>query len=244
MENLRLIYDGKTKRVYVKSDDMLLMEFKDVVTALDGAKVTHAAGKGVLNAALTAYFFKLLKSEGIDNHFIHYDGERSVIVKKLSMIPAEVVVRNYAYGGLVKRLPLLKPLTKLNTPTVEFHYKSDELHDPLILSEDLINAGLVSPHELEVIKEVSLKVNDVLLRRFDGCGLLLLDFKLEFGRDSDGKVLLADEICGDSVRVIDSDGRHLDKEVFRRGGSVDDLVKAYTLLACKLGIDVRGFQCT
>ncbi|MEM0453389.1 MAG: phosphoribosylaminoimidazolesuccinocarboxamide synthase [Sulfolobales archaeon] len=233
-----LIYDGKTKRVYVKDDNSLLMEFKDVVTALDGAKVTYAPGKGLLNAALTAYFFKLLKSEGIDNHFIDYDGKRILTVKRLRMIPAEVVVRNYAYGSLIKRLPLLKPLTKLDVPVIEFHYKSDELHDPLILQEDLINAGLVSFNELEDIREITLKINNALSRKFSELGLLLIDFKLEFGRDPDGRILLADDICGDSIRVVDGEGNHLDKEIFRKGGSVDDLINAYTQLASKLGIRI------
>ncbi len=243
MNEHKLVYEGKTKRVYVRNG-YLLMEFKDVATALDGAKVIHVPGKGVLNAAITAYIFKLLKSEGVENHFIDYDGERVITVKKLDMIPAEIVVRNYAYGSLIKRLPLFKPLTKLSTPIVEFHYKSDELHDPLILPEDLINLNLISTHELENVKELSLKVNDVLSRRFSESGLLLIDFKLEFGRDSDGKIILADDICGDSLRVVDSEGRHHDKEVFRRGGSAEDLINAYKSLACKLGIKVRGFECT
>ncbi|MEM2206743.1 MAG: phosphoribosylaminoimidazolesuccinocarboxamide synthase, partial [Sulfolobales archaeon] len=121
-----LIYEGKTKRVYVKNQDTLLLEFKDVVTALDGVKKLHAPGKGVLNAAISAFFFRLLEAYGVKTHFIDYDGVNIHTVRRLKIIPIEVVVRNYAYGGLIKRLPLFKQLEKLSKPLIEFHYKSDE----------------------------------------------------------------------------------------------------------------------
>ncbi len=233
-----MMYEGKSKRVYVKNSNTLIMEFKDTVTALDGARIAEAPGKGILNAALTAYFFDMLKKEGIENHFMDYDGCRVITVKKLNMVPIEVIVRNYAYGSLIKRLPLFKPLTKLTTPLVEFHYKSDELHDPLILPEDVVNSGLMSLDEVKYVILTSLRVNEVLTRRLSECGLRLIDFKLEYGRDLNNKLVLADEISGDTIRVLDSDGRHLDKELFRRGGGVDDLIKAYALLAQRLGVNV------
>jgi phosphoribosylaminoimidazole-succinocarboxamide synthase len=234
----QLLYEGKSKRVYVKDENMLLMEFKDVVTALDGVKVSQAPGKGVLNAALSAFFFRLLESRGVNTHFISYDGGRVLTVRRLKIVPVEVIVRNYAYGSLIKRLPLYKPLSKLGKPIVEYHYKSDELHDPLILPEDILNTGLMSEEELNTVNEVSLRVNEVLSSELVRYGLTLIDFKLEFGRDADGRLLVADEISGDTIRVIDAEGRHLDKEVFRRGGSVEDLLIAYSTLARRLGIKV------
>lgn len=239
----QLLYEGKAKRVYVKDENTLLMEFKDVVTALDGVKVSQAPGKGVLNAALSAFFFRLLESRGVNTHFIGYDGGRVLTVRRLKMVPVEVIVRNYAYGSLIKRLPLYKPLSKLGKPIVEYHYKSDELHDPLILPEDILNTGLMSGEELNTVNEVSLRVNEVLSSELVRYGLTLVDFKLEFGRDVDGRLLVADEISGDTIRVIDAEGRHLDKEVFRKGGSVEDLIIAYSTLARRLGINV-GFRCT
>jgi phosphoribosylaminoimidazole-succinocarboxamide synthase len=175
----QLLYEGKAKRVYVKDENTLLMEFKDVVTALDGVKVSQAPGKGVLNAALSAFFFRLLESRGVNTHFIGYDGGRVLTVRRLKMVPVEVIVRNYAYGSLIKRLPLYKPLSKLGKPIVEYHYKSDELHDPLILPEDILNTGLMSGEELNTVNEVSLRVNEVLSSELVRYGLTLVDFKLE-----------------------------------------------------------------
>lgn len=245
MTTYELIYEGKTKRVYVKNDDILLLEFKDVVTALDGVKKLHAPGKGVLNAAVSAFFFKLLEANGVKTHFIDYDGVNVHTVRRLKMIPIEVVVRNYAYGGLIKRLPLFKQLEKLSKPVIEFHYKSDELHDPLILPEDVLNSGLMSDEELNELRLITYKVNDILTYELSRHELRLIDLKVEFGRElSGGSLILADEISGDSIRVVDEGGNHLDKEVFRKGGSVEALLSAYSLLACRLGINVEGVRCT
>ncbi|MEM0361101.1 MAG: phosphoribosylaminoimidazolesuccinocarboxamide synthase [Sulfolobales archaeon] len=240
-----LIYEGKTKRVYVKNQDTLLLEFKDVVTALDGVKKLHAPGKGVLNAAISAFFFRLLEAYGVKTHFIDYDGVNIHTVRRLKIIPIEVVVRNYAYGGLIKRLPLFKQLEKLSKPLIEFHYKSDELHDPLILPEDILNSGLMNDEELNELRSITYKVNDILTYELSKYGLRLIDLKVEFGRELNGKsLILADEISGDSIRVVDEGGNHLDKEVFRKGGSVEALLSAYSSLACRLGINVEGLKCT
>ncbi len=243
MMGWELMYEGKTKRVYVINDDNLAMEFKDVVTALDGVKKFHAPKKGVLNAAVSAHLFKLLESKGVKTHFISYDGGNIHIVRRLRIIPVEVIVRNYAYGSLIKRLPLFKEFEKLNRPIVEFHYKDDKLHDPLILPEDIVNLGLVSEKEVDELRSISLKVNDILLEELSSRGLKLIDFKVEFGRELDGEALiLADEISGDSIRVVDEGGNHLDKEVFRRGGSVEALISAYSSLACRLGLTLRDLN--
>jgi len=233
-----LIYEGKSKRVYVKNRDELILEFKDEVTARDGALRSFIRGKGIINARVSAYFFSVLNKKGIDTHFLDYDGARKMAVKKLRMLPLEVIVRNYAYGSQLKRIPLLKPLQELNPPIVEFHYKDDSLHDPLIIVDDIINSGIATHEELNFIIKTSLRINDILREVFSEAKLKLIDFKIEFGRDRDNKLILADEISGDTFRVLDDNGKHLDKEVFRRTGDPKLLIDAYIRLCEKLGIKV------
>ena len=233
-----LIYEGKSKRVYVKNRDELILEFKDEVTARDGALRAFIRSKGIVNARVSAYFFSALSKKGIDTHFLDYDGVRRMTVKRLRMLPLEVIVRNYAYGSQLKRMPLLKPLQELNPPVIEFHYKDDSLHDPLIIIDDIINSGVANHKELNLIIKTSLRINDILREIFSEAKLKLIDFKLEFGRDKNNELILADEISGDTFRVIDENGRHLDKEVFRRTGDPKTLVNAYSELCKKLGIKV------
>jgi phosphoribosylaminoimidazole-succinocarboxamide synthase len=232
-----LIYEGKSKRVYVKTPDELVMEFKDEVTAGDGAYRAVAPGKGVLCATTSAYLFRYLEGRGIRTHFLDYDGVRRLTVRRLRMIPLEVIVRNYAYGSLLKRMPLFRELQPLNPPLVEFHYKDDSLHDPLVLSEDVVRVGLASRELLDAMVEASLRVNEELSKLLASKGLTLVDAKFEFGLLG-GELLLADEISGDTVRVIDESGRHLDKEVFRRSRSVEALLAAYRELTRRLGLEV------
>lgn len=226
---MRLLYEGKAKKVYEVSEDELIIEFKDEVTALDGVKRDYLAGKGVINAKLSAFFFKYLEDNGVKTHFISYEGDNKLRVKRLKMIPIEVIVRNYTYGSMIKRLPVLPRLKKLRKPLTEFHYKSDELHDPLILPEDIIEAELVDESELRHIIDTSLRVNELLSNLFERKGLKLLDFKLEFGRYG-SEILIGDEITGDTFRVIDSEGRHLDKEIYRKGASPQELLETYKKL--------------
>ncbi|MDK6028215.1 phosphoribosylaminoimidazolesuccinocarboxamide synthase [Ignisphaera sp. 4213-co] len=240
MNTLQLIYEGKSKRVYAKDEDTLVIEFKDDVTAIDGLVKAVAIGKGVLAARISAFFFKLLNDAGIKTHFIEYDGFRRIIVKKLEIIPVEVIVRNYAYGSLLRRLPIYKPLQKLEPPLLEFHYKDDDLHDPLVLEEDLIRTGILSEQELDFIKSVSLRVNDILTKFFESKKLKFVDVKLEFGKSRSGEILVADEISGDTFRVLDENGNHLDKEVFRRTKDAGLLLKAYLRLAEVVGVSVDG----
>lgn len=237
---MKLLYEGKSKLVYVKNGDMLVLEFKDEVTAFNGLRRDYVPGKGIVNAKTSAHLFKVLEASGVPTHFIDYDGCRRITVKKLDMIPLEVIVRNYAYGSLLKRMPYFRKLDILNPPIIEFHYKSDELKDPLVLEEDIVYAGLLSKGELKQIKVMALKVNEILKSVFSKAELQLIDFKLEFGRDRDGNLILADEITGDTLRVIDSKGNHLDKEVYRQGGSSKDLLMAYIELARRLGLEVVG----
>jgi len=235
---LNFLREGKSKRIYVKDVSTIVLEFKDFVTAFDGARKDNVLGKGVVNARISAYLFRRLEEEGIKTHFIEYDGCRRITVKKLDMVPLEVIVRNYAYGSLLRRMPLFKPLSKLEPPIVEFHYKDDRLHDPLVLREDVVGAGLLTDGEVEEIIKLSLKINEFLTSLFEERGLKFIDVKFEFGRDSEGEFLLADEITGDSFRVIDSDWRHLDKEVYRKGATPQELISRYLELLRKLGIEV------
>ena len=233
-----LIYEGKSKRVYVKEVDELILEFKDEVTARDGALRAFIRGKGIINARISTYFFSVLNKKGIGTHFLDYDGVRRMTVKRLRMLPLEVIVRNYAYGSQLKRMPLLKPLQELNPPVVEFHYKDDSLHDPLVIMDDIVNSGIVNHEELNFIIKTSLRINDILREIFSEAKLKLIDFKIEFGRDKNNELILADEISGDTFRAIDDNGKHLDKEVFRRTGNPNVLIDAYLELCKRLGIKV------
>ncbi len=234
---LEVVYEGKSKRVYVKTADELVMEFKDEVTAGDGAIRAVAPGKGVLCAAVSAYLFKYLEDRGIRTHFLSYDGVRRITVRKLRMVPLEVIVRNYAYGSLLKRMPLFKQLQPLNPPLVEFHYKDDSLHDPLVLVDDVVRAGLAAKELLDSMVEASLRVNEELTKLLASKGLTLVDAKFEFGLLG-GELVLADEISGDTVRVLDESGKHLDKEVFRKSRNVEVLLVTYRELASRLGLEV------
>ncbi len=238
MLSSKIFYEGKSKRVYVKNDYELIMEFKDDVTAVDGAIKAVANGKGILVARMSTYFFKVLEDSGVETHFIDYDGGRLLTVKRLSMVPIEVIVRNYAYGSLMNRMPLFKNLQRIDPPLVEFHYKDDNLHDPLILVDDILRVGLLGRDELSYIVETTLKVNKILGKLFESRNLRFIDLKLEFGRDRSGKLIVADEISGDTFRVLNENGDHLDKEIFRRTKDVSLMLKAYAELCKKLGIEV------
>lgn len=234
-----VLYEGKSKRVYVKSDDVLIMEFKDEVTAGDGAIKALAPGKGILCASISAHLFKVVENFGIETHLLGYDGLRRIEVRRLKMIPLEVIVRNFSYGSLLKRVPLYKQLEPLVPPLVEFHYKDDSLHDPLVLPEDVLRVGLLTKRELDRLVELSLLVNHSLSRYFRSLGLKLVDIKLEFGYWKDD-VILADEISGDTFRVLDEHNNHLDKEVFRTTKSVEKLLRAYRELASRLGLRIEA----
>ncbi|MEM4789060.1 MAG: phosphoribosylaminoimidazolesuccinocarboxamide synthase [Ignisphaera sp.] len=235
----KFVYEGKSKRVYALDGDTLVMEFKDEVTAFDGTVKAIAMGKGIIAARLSTFFFKFLGNNGIRSHFINYDGCRRITVKKLDIIPLEVIVRNYAYGSLLKRMPLYKPLQKLDPPIIEFHYKDDILQDPLVLEEDILRVKMLEKHELEVIKDMSSKINELLYKFFEFKNLRFVDIKLEFGKSKSGEILLADEISGDTFRVIDQNNNHLDKEIFRKARDVSLLLKAYIKLAEVVGINVN-----
>ena len=225
---MKLLYEGKAKRVYDAGNGLLIMEFKDEVTAGDGARRDHAPRKGELAAKTSAKLFEVVERAGVETHYVGFEPPNRLVVKRLDMIPLEVIVRFHAYGSLLKRMPLLKKMQRLDPPIVELHYKSDELHDPLILPEDAVVAGLLSRGEVEEIMRLSLAAANALYRFFESRGATLVDIKFEFGRLG-GRLVLGDEISGDTMRVL-VNGEHLDKEYYRATGDVQGLVNRYERL--------------
>jgi len=218
-----ILYEGKAKKVFRTSDpDLYLIEYKDDATAFDGLKKDRLEGKGVLNNALSAIFFTLLEEKGVETHFVRKLSEREMLVKALEIIPVEVIVRNIAAGSLSKRLGIPEG-TVLGRTVLEFYLKDDALHDPMINHNHIYALGLASAEEVAQLEAAALEVNAVLAPYLKERGLILVDFKLEFGRHK-GKILLGDEISPDTCRFWDSSsGEKLDKDRFRRdlGGVVE-----------------------
>jgi len=213
---MKLLYKGKAKSVYEKDKESLVMEFRDDLTAGDGAKRGSEAGKGALNAEISAKFFELLEKEGIKTHFLGFLKPNKHLVKKVKIIPLEVICRNTATGSLVKRYPFEEG-QKLEPPIVEMGYKSDEYHDPMLNDDIAIALGLSNKAELDQIRQLTLKVNKILREFLASRGIELVDFKLEFGRDSQGSLLLADEISPDTCRFWDIKTKEImDKDRFRK----------------------------
>ena len=234
MEKGSLMYEGKAKKVYATSDqNTVWLEYTDQATAFNGQKKDSIAGKGVLNNQITGLLFKQLEQEGIPSHFIKLVSENEQLAKKVTIIPLEVVVRNIAAGSLSKRLGIEEGID-LPYPIVEFYYKNDDLGDPLINEDHIGVLGIAEKGELEWLREQALKVNAVLTDFFRTIGVKLIDFKLEFGRTTDGQILLADEISPDTCRLWDMEtGKKLDKDVFRR--SLGNMTEAYEEILNRLG---------
>jgi len=223
MEKGEFLYEGKAKKIF-KTDDpsLFLVEFKDDATAFDGVKKDRLKDKGILNNRLSAIFFKLLEKNGIETHFEKTISEREMLVKALEIIPVEVIVRNIAAGSISKRLGIPEG-TELKKTVLEFSLKDDELHDPMINHYHIYALELAVAEEMAEIEKTALKINDIMVPYLKEKGILLVDFKLEFGRHN-GKVLLGDEISPDTCRFWDSSSKEkLDKDRFRRdmGGVVD-----------------------
>lgn len=216
MEKLEQLYEGKAKKVYRTSDpDTYWVYYKDSATAFNAQKKGEIEDKGVMNNLISAHFFTMLKEHGIDNHYIETISPREMLVKKLDIIKVEVVVRNIAAGSLSKRLGIPEG-TELPFPVLEHYYKDDELGDPLINSYHIRAMNLATPEEMATIDELSLKVNDILRTYMRGLNVLLVDYKLEFGRHN-GSVLLGDEISPDTCRFWDATTlEKMDKDRFRR----------------------------
>lgn len=211
-----LLHEGKAKRVYKTDDpDRYIQEFKDSATAFDGDKKGTISGKGSVNCLVSARLFKLLEEAGVKTHFVDLIKGNEMVILPVEIILVEVILRNVAAGSLVRNLGF-KEGAKLQPPIVEYHLKDDSLHDPLVNDSHIIALGFATAEELDFLREQGLIINETLRRYFDGIGIDLVDFKLEFGRRPDGGILLADEISPDSCRFWDKEtGRKLDKDRFR-----------------------------
>lgn len=214
---MKLIYRGKAKDVYELDEDRVLIEFRDDLTAGDGAKKATKEGKGQLNAEISAKFMELLSKNGIPTHFIKFEKPNRHVAKKVEIIRIEVICRNFATGSFIRRYPF-KDGQELSPHVVEFGFKSDEYHDPMINEDIAMALKLVSSEEeMKEMKRITLKVNDILSEFLLKKGIILVDFKLEFGYTGDGKLILADEISPDTCRFWDAETREImDKDRFRR----------------------------
>ncbi|ASJ08403.1 phosphoribosylaminoimidazolesuccinocarboxamide synthase [Thermococcus siculi] len=222
------VYEGKAKKVIPLDDGKAIMEFKDDATAFDGSKKARFGGKGWLNAQISAHLFRVLEENGVKTHFIGVAGDNRLIVERLRMYPVEVVVRNVVAGSLKKRLPLREG-TELPEPIVELYYKDDSLHDPMINRYHAKILG-ISESEIREMEKIALRVNEILREYFRKRGITLIDFKLEFGKNERGEIVLGDEISPDTCRFWDAEtGESLDKDVFRfdRGNLIDAYERLY-----------------
>ena len=224
MEKLEQVYEGKAKKVF-KTDDpeLYIVDYKDDATAFNGAKKGTIVGKGVINNQMTNRLMQRVEKAGIPTHFVKELSERETLVKKVSIVPLEVIIRNISAGSFAKRYGVEEGIV-FDAPTIEFSYKNDDLGDPLINSYHALALKLATAEEIETIKKYAFAVNEVLKSFWSECGVTLVDFKLEFGRLSDGSIVLADEISPDTCRLWDSKTREkLDKDRFRRDlGGVED----------------------
>ena len=224
MQKLEQIYEGKAKKVF-KTDDpnLVIVDYKDDATALDGLKKGTIVGKGVINNQMTNRLMAKMEKAGIPTHFVQELSQRETLVKKVSIVPLEVIVRNISAGHFASRYGVEEGIV-FDQPTIEFSYKNDDLHDPLLNEYHAIALKLATREEIDLIKKYSFAVNDVLKAFWRECGVTLVDFKLEFGKTSDGTIVLADEISPDTCRLWDSKTHEkLDKDRFRRDmGGVED----------------------
>ena len=224
MEKGGLLYEGKAKKVYETDDPaLLIVSYKDDATAFNGLKRGTIAGKGVINNRMSNALMRLLEKRGIPTHFVEELSERDTLVKKVTIVPLEVIIRNIAAGSFAKNYGVAEGIV-FGSPTIEFSYKNDGLGDPLLNEYHALALGLASEAEIAAIKEYAFRINEELKTFWSSCGVTLVDFKLEFGRLPDGGIILADEISPDTCRLWDSaTGEKLDKDRFRRDlGGIED----------------------
>ena len=224
MEKTTQLYEGKAKKVFATEDPAyVIVSYKDDATALDGLKKGTIAGKGAINNRMSNYLMQILEKEGVPTHFVEELNDRETVVRKVSIVPLEVIIRNISAGSFAKRYGVEEGIV-FAEPTIEFSYKNDDLHDPLINQYHALALGLATKEEIQTIVTMAFKVNQVLKDYFLKLGVRLVDFKLEFGRLPDGKIVLADEISPDTCRFWDAKtGEKLDKDRFRRDmGGVED----------------------
>ena len=234
MEKKELLYEGKAKKVYTtENPDVLIVDYKDDATAFNGVKKGTIVGKGVVNNRMTNHIFKLLEEKGIPTHFIEELSDRETAVKKVEIVPLEVIVRNVAAGSFSKKLGIEEGF-RLLSPTLEFSYKNDELGDPMINDYYAVAIGAATREEIDKITELVFKINEILVDYFKSIKVDLIDFKVEFGRYK-GQIILADEISPDTCRFWDSETHEkLDKDRFRRDlGHVEE---AYEEIYRRIGL--------
>lgn len=217
MEKTVQLYEGKAKKVFAtENEEYVIVSYKDDATAFDGTKRGTIAGKGVVNNQMSNYLMQLLEKNGVPTHFVEELSERETVVKKVSIVPLEVIIRNISAGSFAKRCGVEEGIV-FEEPTIEFSYKNDDLHDPLINDYHAVALKLATREEIELIKSMAFSINSILKEYFLRLNVKLVDFKLEFGRLADGTIVLADEISPDTCRFWDADtNEKLDKDRFRR----------------------------
>lgn len=224
MEKKEQLYEGKAKKVFATDDpNLVIVDYKDDATAFNGLKKGSIAGKGVINNVMSNHMFQLLEKQGVPTHFVEQLSERETLVKKVSIVPLEVIIRNISAGSFAKRFGVEEGIV-FDEPTIEFSYKNDDLGDPLMNAYHAVALKAATREEIETIKSMAFKVNEVMKQYFDSLNVILVDFKLEFGKTTDGKIVLADEISPDTCRLWDKTTKEkLDKDRFRRDlGGVEE----------------------
>ncbi|MBR6967915.1 MAG: phosphoribosylaminoimidazolesuccinocarboxamide synthase [Ruminococcus sp.] len=224
MEKKEQLYEGKAKKVYATNDpNLVIVDYKDDATAFNGEKKGTISGKGVINNKMTNYMFKMLEKEGVPTHLVEEISDRETIVKKVSIVPLEVIIRNVAAGSFSKRMGVEEG-KQLLCPILEFSYKNDDLGDPFINDYYALALGIATKEDIDTISKYAFKVNEFMVKFFKGLNIDLIDFKIEFGKTADGTIILADEISPDTCRFWDSTTHEkLDKDRFRRDmGGVEE----------------------
>ena len=236
IEKKEQLYEGKAKQVFATNDpEKVIVSYKDDATAFDGLKKGSIAGKGSINNRMSNMLMQLLEKKGIPTHFVEELSDRETVVKKVSIVPLEVIIRNVSAGSFSKKYGVEEGIV-FDEPTIEFSYKNDDLHDPLLNSYHALALKLATKEEIENIKKMAFAVNDVLKDYFKTLGIRLVDFKLEFGKTADGTIILADEISPDTCRLWDIEtNEKLDKDRFRR--DMGDVEEAYIEVAKRLGLN-------
>ena len=235
MEKREMLYEGKAKKVYKTDDESLyIVDYKDDATAFNGKKKGQIAGKGVVNNKMSNFMMQIMEKHGIPTHFVKELSDRETLVKKVTIVPLEVIIRNIAAGSFSKRFGVEEGKALLN-PTLEYCLKDDALDDPMINDYQITAIGAATKEDLDTIADLTFKVNDVLKAYFAGVNIELVDFKIEFGKTPDGQIILADEISPDTCRLWDATTHEkLDKDRFRRDlGNVEE---AYAEVFKRLGL--------
>ena len=235
MKKCEQIYEGKAKKVFATDDpNLCIVDYKDDATAFNGQKKGTIVGKGVVNNRMSNFMFQLLEKHGVKTHFVEELSDRETVVKKVSIVPLEVIIRNLSAGSFAKRYGVEEGI-EFAQPTIEFSYKNDDLGDPLINDYHALALGLATQEEIDTIKAMAFKVNEVMKEYFKKLDVILVDFKLEFGKTADGEIVLADEISPDTCRFWDVHTHEkLDKDRFRRDlGGVEE---AYAEMMKRIGL--------